>query len=60
MGYIVIALVRLLVRPSVRPSVFTYLGDRSLVFNETLYEVGGQYSKESDTAEILRKSQSGD
>ena len=30
------------VRPSVRLSVFKYLGDRSLVFSETLHEVRGQ------------------
>ena len=42
LGSIVIALVRLSVRPSVRLSVFKYLGDRSLVFSETLHEVRGQ------------------
>ena len=50
LGSIVIALVRL----SVRQSVSKYLGDRSLVFSETLHEVGGQLNKKSDTAEILR------
>ena len=38
MGSIVIALVR----PSVSPSVFKYLGDRSFNFSETLHEVRGQ------------------
>ena len=38
LGSIVITLVR----PSVRLSVFKYLGDRSLVFSETLHEVRGQ------------------
>ena len=52
LGSIVIALVR----PSVRPSVFKYLRDRSLVFSETLHEVRGQLSKKSDTAEILKKN----
>ena len=41
--------------PSVRLSVFKYLGDRSLVFSETLHEVRGQLSKKSDTAEIWKK-----
>ena len=56
LGSIVIALVRLSVRPSVRLSVFKYLRDRSLVFFETLHEVRGQLSKKSDTAEILKKN----
>ena len=41
------------VRPSVRPSVFEYLRDRSLVFSQTLHEVRGHQSKESDTAGIF-------
>ena len=39
MGSMVIALVSPSVGPLVRPSVFKYLGDRSLVFSETLHEV---------------------
>ena len=52
MGSMVIALVS----PLVRWSVFKYLGDRSLVFSETLHEVRDHLSKESDTAEILKKN----
>ena len=51
MGSMVIALVR----PSASRSVFKYLGDRSLVFSETLHEVRGQLSKENDTTGILKK-----
>ena len=52
-GSIVIAFVS----PSVvRPSVFKYLGNRSLVFSETLHEARGRLSKKSDTAEILKKN----
>ena len=40
LGSIVIALVRLSVCPSVCPSVFKYLKDRSLVFSKTLHEFG--------------------
>ena len=40
---------------SVCQCVFKYLRDCSLVFSEILHEVGGQESKESDTAEILKK-----
>ena len=56
MGSIVIALVLQSVRPLVRPSVFEYLGDRSLVFSETLHEVRGHQSKESGTAGVLKKN----
>ena len=42
MGSMVITLVSPSVRWSVRPSVFKYLGDHSLVFSETLHEVRGQ------------------
>ena len=42
MGSMVIALVSLLVRPLVRPSIFQYLRNRSLVFSETVHEVRGQ------------------
>ena len=52
MGSIVIALVS----PSiVGPSVTKYLGNCSLVFSESLHKVGGQESKESDTAGILKE-----
>ena len=40
---------------SVCQSVFKYLGDSSLVFNENLHEVGGQESKKSDKAGIFKK-----
>ena len=52
MGSMVIALVR----PSVSPFVFKYLGDRSFNFSETLLEFRGQLSKKSDTAGILKKN----
>ena len=41
LGSLVIALVRPSVCQSVCPSVFEYLGDRSLVFSETSHEVRG-------------------
>ena len=48
MGSIVIALASLLVRSA----VLEYLRNRPLVFSETLDEVRGQQSKESDMARI--------
>ena len=53
MGSMVIDLVNLCV---VNLSVFKYLGDPSLVFSETLHEVRGQKSKESEADRILKKN----
>ena len=43
-----------LVSLSIRPSVFKYLRDCSLIFSKTLHEVWGQKSKRSDTTAILK------
>ena len=45
-----VSIVIALISPFVRPSVFKNLGNCPLVFSETLHKVGGQKSKECDTA----------